>query len=60
MPLVLDLEQLKVVDEELEVIEDLEPIEVEDNNLLIENEDTGGCITFCNSDDDTAHIYGAT
>ena len=46
--------------EELEVIKDLELVEVEDSSLLIKNEDTGGCISFYDSDEDMAWVYTAT
>lgn len=54
------LEVLEVVEEELEVIEDLESVEIEDSSLPVENEDSGGCTSFYDNDDDMAQAYGAT
>ena len=57
--LVLELEQSKVVEEELEVLKDLESLKVEDSSLPIENEDISGCRSFYNNNEDIAWVYGA-
>ena len=47
------------MEEELVVLEDLESVEIEENSLLVENEDIGGYISFYDSDNEMARVYGA-
>ena len=43
MPLMLELKQLEVVEEDFRVLEDLKPLEIDASSSLIEEEETSGC-----------------